>query len=178
MTQWILRAGATDARLLMALARLRRPSVSRFMRLYTHLGDAPVPIAVALVLLVSGGLASPALGLHAFWSLVLAFGISHGLKRVISRPRPNLPEGLKSLVDPPDRFSFPSGHATASLAVMLPVALAAGGGGISLLVLAPALLVGVSRCYLGVHYPGDVLAGWLIAVVSVLAVGAGVGLLP
>lgn len=176
MTPWILRAGATDARLLMALARRRTPTLSRVMRVYTHFGDAPVPIGFALLLAMGVIPGMGSVGLHALLSLTLAFGISHTLKRKILRPRPRLPEGLTSLIEPPDRFSFPSGHATASLAVALPLA-GATGGGLALLTLAPALLVGASRCYLGVHYPGDVVAGWAIAVASVLSVGAALPLL-
>jgi len=176
MSEWMLRVGAADARLLQALAARRHPWLTRFFRGWTHLGDAPVPVGLALLLLAGAIPGLEAVGAGAFLTLALAFGASQGLKRVISRPRPVLPVGLASLVHPPDRFSFPSGHATASLAVALPVAVevaggpgAAGGlpgGGagalLALLVLAPALLVGVSRCYLGVHYPGDVLAGWVL----------------
>jgi undecaprenyl-diphosphatase len=70
--------------------------------------------------------------------------------------------GLSFLIEPEDRFSFPSGHAAAGLSVALPLALALGGGAGTLMLVA-GLLVGVSRCYLGVHYPGDVLVGWALA---------------
>lgn len=176
MTPWILRVGAADERLLCALALRRRPSLTRFMRTFTHLGDAPVPVGFALLLLLGGipGLTSVATQVVA--TLALAFVVSQLLKRTISRPRPRLPVGLASLVEPPDRFSFPSGHATASLAVTLPVALELGGAGgleiLAILVVVPALLIGMSRCYLGVHYPGDVVAGWGIAVASTVAASA------
>ncbi len=70
----------------------------------------------------------------------------------------------------PDRFSFPSGHAASSLALALsaaaylPAPLAAAITGW-------ALVTGISRCYLGVHYPGDVVAGWALAWGAVLLGG-------
>jgi undecaprenyl-diphosphatase len=66
----------------------------------------------------------------------------------------------------PDRFSFPSGHSAAALSVFLPLALATPVPG-SFLILALGIAVGFSRCYLGVHYPGDVLADWTLAALSV-----------
>jgi undecaprenyl-diphosphatase len=91
------------------------------------------------------------------------------LKRLFTRERPHLPVGLSWLVTVPDRFSFPSGHATAGLAIALPLATALPApAGVLVLLLGAA--VGVSRCYLGVHYPGDVLAGWALASSTTLAV--------
>lgn len=170
MTAWILRVDSMDARLLMALAHRRTWFLSRFFRLYTHLGDAPVPVGFAALLLFGGIPAwQPSAG-HSTAALVVAFLLSQLVKRIVTRPRPRLPEGFPLLVQAPDRFSFPSGHATASMAVILPVTLTAGFG-VGMLLLPPVLLIGVSRCYLGVHYPGDVLSGWGLALLAVFSTG-------
>ena len=83
------------------------------------------------------------------------------------RPRPSAEFALIRL---PDSFSFPSGHSMASLSIAVaggylalrsnlrPVAKAALVAGLTIL----ALLVGWSRVYLGVHWPSDVLASWLL----------------
>jgi undecaprenyl-diphosphatase len=175
MSPWILRMGAADARLLVALAHRRGARLSRFFRVWTHLGDAPVPILFTAALLAGWIPGWQHLGLKTVLTLTLAFALSQVLKRTISRPRPRLPEGLPCLVQAPDRFSFPSGHATASLAVALPVVLELGMGLGSFVLLPLVLLVGVSRCYLGVHYPGDVLSGWGLALLSMGLVTQGLG---
>lgn len=170
MSGWILRIGAYDRRLLRALTQRRRPSMTLFMRVLTRLGDPPVAVMLAVWLLF---FATPGLdfaGERAALALLLSHCASQLLKRAISRDRPRLPVGLPSLIEPPDRFSFPSGHASATLSIALPVVLA-----VPILLALPllvlALLIGISRCYLGVHYPGDVFMGWGLALGAVLASG-------
>lgn len=168
MSGWILRIGAYDRRLLWALAEHRRRSLTVLMRSVTHLGDAPSAIGIAMLLAVGVVPGLESAGILAAMALIISHLVSQVLKRLITRPRPQLPLGLESLINAPDRFSFPSGHASASLAVALPVVLALPAlVGSPILVL--ALMVGVSRCYLGVHYPGDVLMGWGLALCSVVA---------
>lgn len=167
MDELILYLDRWDRELHQALLLRRRPLLDRTMRWISHLCDPPVLLLWGTILL-SGASPFP-YEIARRWALGIL--ISHLLvqlvKRRISRPRPILPVGLLSLLAPPDRFSFPSGHATAGLALVLPVLSVLPGLPASAL-LAFGLLVGVSRCYLGVHYPGDVLAGWGIASLSEL----------
>ena len=70
----------------------------------------------------------------------------------------------ESLVAAPDEFSFPSGHATSAMAIAVVYAAAYPAYALPLVVVAAT--VGFSRVRLGVHYPGDVLAGQVIAIVT------------
>ncbi len=159
-----------DRSLLHAVALRRRPFLDRWMRRVTRLGDPPVMLALG-ALLLSGWLPiDPTAARSAALGLLLAHLIGQCIKRSVSRARPSLPIGVATLIHPPDRFSFPSGHATAALAAALPVALSIDPSP-GVLLLALALLVGLSRAYLGVHYLGDVLAGWAIAIAATLIAG-------
>lgn len=94
--------------------------------------------------------------------------LTYFLKLLFGRPRPDLWEQL--VVE--TSFSFPSGHAMASMALALLIGyllmesrLSKQWVYVSLGILALyVVVIGLSRLYLGVHYPSDILAGWLISV--------------
>lgn len=167
VTELLIRLTHHDERALTALLLRRSRWADAVFGLVTHLGGSAVTIAIALVLTFAVPSLSRA-GLLGAFALVLSHGLVHVIKRHVNRPRPQMPPGLETLVRTPDRFSFPSGHSAASLSVGLPVAVAIGGLS-GWAVLGLTLSVGFSRAYLGVHYPGDVVAGWLLALIGIWA---------
>ncbi|MDN5275638.1 MAG: phosphoesterase, PA-phosphatase-like protein [Candidatus Saccharibacteria bacterium] len=92
------------------------------------------------------------------------------LKFIFERPRPNLWHQL--VVE--HSFSFPSGHAMASSALALSIIAICWNTRyrIPALILSIMyiLIIGISRLYLGVHYPTDIMAGWLVSTAWVLIV--------
>lgn len=175
MSGLILTLGHVDEKLLHALVLRRRRFADVLMRAVTRLGDAPVIIAPTLALALGAFPALRGAGVVAAFALAASHLAVQLLKRSVVRPRPRLPVGMGFLIDPQDRFSFPSGHAAAGLSLALPLAVALSGP-LAGAVLTLGLLVGVSRCYLGVHYPGDVVMGWTLAALAVLAAGPVLGI--
>ncbi len=92
------------------------------------------------------------------------------LKAGFQRPRPQ----LWATLTPEHDFSFPSGHAMGSMAVVLALVILAWPTRwrwpVIVLGTVFVVLVGISRVYLGVHYPSDVLAGWGAALAWVTAI--------
>jgi undecaprenyl-diphosphatase len=135
------------------------------MRDITALGS---PVVLVLVVLASAVWLWVRRQHHAF-ALLLASTLGARLlnaflKGMFARPRPDLELHLMPASSP----SFPSGHAMDSAAIYLTIAaliaqqVQTRGQRLYLVGLAASLscLIGVSRVYLGVHYPSDVLAGW------------------
>jgi hypothetical protein len=99
----------------------------------------------------------------------LAAAITAGLKEAFDRSRPSVADpSFASVIPPPGSDSLPSGHAAEAFAAATVIAILAPRLRLPALVL--AALVAVSRVYLGVHYPLDVLAGALVGVLTGLAV--------
>ncbi|HET9209322.1 MAG TPA: phosphatase PAP2 family protein [Thermoanaerobaculia bacterium] len=157
-----------DERLLLVVRRWESRLMTRLMRGLTHLGDPASWVLLGLALGFSGGIGPrlcALLGTAAF----LALGISQPLKRLCRRERPSRGiGGFAALAENPDVFSFPSGHTSVAFAIAAAFAgQAAGPLGTLLLVLAAG--IGVSRVYLGAHYPLDVAAGALVGTVCGIA---------
>lgn len=97
-------------------------------------------------------------------TLVVSHLLVQVVKRTVARGRPGKVEGCVNLVREPDCFSFPSGHAAASMSVALAYGTTFPAWAAPLLLVVAA--VGFSRVRLGVHYPSDVLVGQFIAAVT------------
>ena len=165
---------AFDERVLRSLRKTDDPSVPigpRWLRIaaldITALGGAPVlGLSVAAVV---GFLLLQGMKRIALFVLAASAGgwlLNYILKTIFDRARPDVVPHLSDVVT----LSFPSGHAMTSAAVYLTLgallmrisARPATKFYCMAVAIVAALLVGASRVYLGVHYPTDVFAGWLL----------------
>ena len=162
-----------DEAVLLGLNELSRPWVDSVMVFITQLGGVLV-LGLATVLAVG-----------YFWYkrrkyaalMVLASMVGAGilnvlLKALFARERPDLWTQLVTETS----FSFPSGHAMGSSAFALALIIILWQTKWRILVLILGslyvLLIGLSRMYLGVHFPTDVVAGWLVSAGWVAIVAA------
>lgn len=143
------------------LSDASRPLWRSIALLLTQLGGARITIALALMPLASAHWRAAAS--HALWTLVVSHVVVQCVKRTVGRARPSCAFGC-ALIDAPDRFSFPSGHAAAACSIALAYGVMVPSMTISMFALAG--IVGATRVLVGVHYPGDVAAGQSIAVVT------------
>ena len=138
-----------------------------FWTALTHLGGVACSVAAAVLpLSVDGPIHTAAR--HALLTLMTSHLVVQLIKRTVGRPRPSFAIDCRTLVNEPDRFSFPSGHSAAAMSVAFVYGWAFPPLGVVLIPL--AVLIGMSRVCLGVHYPGDVLIGQVIAVLTAIPI--------
>jgi len=143
---------------------------TRAWRLVTHAGGLRASVAAVLLPFFLG---TPDVRTAAFTAgaaLLFSHLVVQLVKRRVLRERPGLRVDAAVHVHTPDQFSFPSGHSCAAMSVSFAYAMAFPALAVPLVL--ATTLVGFSRVRLGVHYPGDVLAGQVIAMLTVFGLRA------
>lgn len=150
---------------------VRVPALNGIVSFISHLGDAGIFWIIVTVLLLIFK-KTRKIGICCTLSILVTLILVNGcLKPLIARVRPyDLPEmvdRLSILVKAEHDYSFPSGHSSNSLACAVVLfRLDRKRFGIPALIL--ALMIALSRLYVGVHYPTDVIVGIICGTVCAI----------
>lgn len=149
---------------------LRNESLTPVVKIITYLGNWQTIVLFCIILLSVRPLRIN-YGLPVSVGAIAVTVINKMIKHIVQRVRP---EDITHLIDE-GGFSFASGHAAVSMFFygMLIYLVRSNvkekkKANITTIFLAlPMILIGLSRIYLGVHYPTDVIAGWCIGIVMI-----------
>lgn len=142
----------------------RASELARVSRQVSRIGDG----GFYLVLGITLALFEPKQGIVFLVSGVFAYLIELPLylvlKNTIKRDRPCDSLPFEAYIVPSDKFSFPSGHAAAAFVFASLIAFYYPA--FTVFAYSVAVLVGISRILLGVHYPTDIVAGAVLGMSS------------
>lgn len=161
---------ALDERVSSAFNAIQSPALDLAFGAATYLGSfavlAPLTLLVVIVLAMRGRRPEAVL-----FAATMSIGplVGWGFKLLVERSRPGL-DYVRIVL--PDSYSFPSGHALASLLffgllsfLMLIEARTVRGRAWALAACSTAaVFVALSRVYLGVHWFGDIIASWILGI--------------
>ena len=152
---------------------IRSEKLTMFWKFITHSGDREIVIMLGIVLLLVKSLRNK-YGVKFAIAALSSTAIYQGMKYIFQRPRPDI--ALRLIEE--SGYSFPSGHSmnclvsygilaylllryceNRKLAKLLSV-------GLGLIV----ILIGLSRVYVGVHFPTDVIGGWSLGIAVLVAI--------
>ena len=151
---------------------IRNEKLTMFWKFITHSGDSEIVIMLGIVLLLVKSLRKK-YGVKFAIAALSSTALYQGMKYIFQRPRPDI--ALRLIEE--SGYSFPSGHSmnclvsygilaylilkyceNRKLAKLLSV-------GLGLIV----ILIGLSRVYVGVHFPTDVIGGWSLGIAVLVA---------
>lgn len=156
----------------MYISSYMNPIFTIIVKIITNLGG---PVIIAIICLVLCGLHQTRMkyGIPVVITVFSSFILNTILKYIFARQRPSVLRLINET-----SYSFPSGHSmiNASLYTIIILLLLKNAdkkgkriiASISLVIL--FIIIGLSRIYLGVHYFGDVIAGWILGVFVAFAI--------
>jgi membrane-associated phospholipid phosphatase len=154
--------------LIRGIQAVQSPGLTAFVKACTALGTELLYVPVLLLLLWC---VDEKKGARLGCIIILSAFVNGFFKELLKQPRPFALEPSVGLAFEPS-YGIPSGHAQLSLCFALPLAIWAGGSGLAqrrgcraAIRLGTALFIlgiALTRLYLGVHFPTDILAGWLL----------------
>ena len=160
-----------DEPLLLFAQSMASDGLDRWFLFFSAIGYAwgVVPVDIGLVVVLFA-LRRWRQGLFAALATGGSGLLNMGCKRLFERDRP----GLWESIAPETTYSFPSGHAMGSMTLALVLVVLSWHTRLRWWMLAAMTvfvpMVGLSRVYLGVHYPSDILAGWAAAAMWTIGV--------
>jgi undecaprenyl-diphosphatase len=138
------------------------PLLNNIAENITYLGVTTVYLILIILLYLFGKEKGKKVALGMLLVLTVTFIITQLLKELIARPRPYTMVSSLIVVTTGVDPSFPSGHT--SVASSMAYVLGKEYGHMLLFMIIP-IIVGLTRIYLGVHYPSDVLGGFILGIV-------------
>ncbi len=169
MKNLVLTIKDLDRALFRAIFRLKWAPLTSLMRAFTVAGRAGAlwGVIAALAFLLTG---LQPYNLFVPWvAVAIAWTLAEGAKYLFNRARPFIYDTeIFPLTKTPSSSSFPSGHSATAAAGALTLSVVYPSFAPALVL--SGILVALSRIYLGVHYPFDVLAGLLIGTMTAAAV--------
>lgn len=142
---------------------MRNPILNAFFLILTISTEVPV---VVLLTAIMYWCINKKYGQKLLFALIPNIVINTGIKELVKEPRPIGAKGLKSLrTETATGYSFPSGHTQTATTFWTSLILIFKQKWIYILGSIMILGVGLSRLYLGVHWPVDVVGGWIFGIV-------------
>lgn len=149
--------------------KLKNPILDRIMPIITNIGGVICTTAFIFILLVKTNFSLHGVGFEVLVGIMITQSIVYGLKALLGRERPyKILEKIHTYGFELMDYSFPSGHTSSSF--LISIILSYNQPRFAIVFLLAAFLISVSRIYLGVHYPTDVLAGFFIGFIAAIIV--------